>query len=160
MHPDYNPKDNKNDIAIVKLTRSISHDLKYVSQICLPIETLHVDTEGCYVMGWGSLRSDGNGGSKQLRELPIKIVSESHCKNYDDYVAETMICAGFLEGGRDTCLGDSGGPFVCPVRGRESTFVLEGIVSFGEGCAERGKPGVYTRVRAFSDWVRSSANDE
>ena len=35
-----------------------------------------------------------------------------------------MFCAGFLEGGVDTCQGDSGGGLVCDVRGRKSILGL------------------------------------
>lgn len=48
--------------------------------------------------------------------------------------------------------GDSGGPLAC----QDPTshhFVLYGITSWGDGCGERGKPGVYTRVTAFTDWL-------
>ncbi|KAH7939938.1 hypothetical protein HPB52_019540 [Rhipicephalus sanguineus] len=49
-------------------------------------------------------------------------------------------------------VGDTGGPAISRVaKGRD---VQVGIVSFGSGCAERGTPGVYTRVEAFTPWLQ------
>lgn len=57
-----------------------------------------------------------------------------------------MICAGYKDGGQDSCKGDSGGPLV--VAG-----VLYGVVSFGEGCARKATPGVYTNVIYYRKWI-------
>merc|ERR1719348_810060 len=54
-----------------------------------------------------------------------------------------MICAGLDAGGKDSCQGDSGGPFMCG-------FGLDGIVSWGYGCAQPGFPGVYTQTSSLS----------
>ena len=55
--------------------------------------------------------------------------------------------------------GDSGGPLACQDPSSRR-FVLYGITSWGDGCGERGKPGVYTRVAAFTDWLGFQMNRE
>ena len=59
-----------------------------------------------------------------------------------------MICAG--EEGRDSCQGDSGGPMV------DSEGLLIGIVSWGQGCADKDYPGVYTEVSAYITWINET----
>ena len=75
------------------------------------------------------------------------------------FESRTQICAGYPEGGVDTCQGDSGGPMF----GRNAAGALRvvGATSYGDGCARRGKPGVYARVGddTLREWIRSNTPD-
>lgn len=63
---------------------------------------------------------------------------------------------GYLRGGVDACHGDSGGPLSCEV---ENVSYLAGIVSWGDQCAAKNKPGVYTRIESFVDWIEKGVRE-
>lgn len=81
------------------------------------------------------------------------MVRQSICeKAYKKYgIHESMICAGLPEGGVDSCQGDSGGPMVC--EDASGLYSLHGVTSWGIGCADKGKYGVYARVNYLLTWI-------
>uniref|UniRef100_A0A8C0ER96 Peptidase S1 domain-containing protein n=1 Tax=Bubo bubo TaxID=30461 RepID=A0A8C0ER96_BUBBB len=85
-----------------------------------------------------------------VMEARVPLLSQETCRGAlgKDLLTNTMFCAGYLSGGIDSCQGDSGGPLACQDPSSHR-FVLYGITSWGDGCGEQGKPGVYTRVTAF-----------
>lgn len=98
-----------------------------------------------YVAGWGSTYEGGN-VSSVLKYTAVKTISNSECaRAYGSDIYDGNLCA--YASGTDSCQGDSGGPLYS-YDGTKMTLV--GIVSWGNGCARQGYPGVYTRASYFS----------
>ena len=108
------------------------------------------------VSGWGALEFMGIDSEERLQAVNLPIVSQEECQQaYPGDITAGMICAGLPEGGRDSCQGDSGGPLV--VRGlSDRHWQLAGVVSWGAGCAEAGRYGVYARVSKYLDWITAT----
>lgn len=101
------------------------------------------------VVGWGQTRH-GSGGrySGELLEVGLKTVP---CEPaLGGTTTGDMLCAGAR--GKDACKGDSGGPLIMTY----GQPTLVGIVSWGKGCAQPGKPGVYVRIDQshYLDWIK------
>jgi len=111
------------------------------------------------IVGFGATEEGGE-TPDTLQEAQVPITTDSYCAGaYSDFDPATMICAGFPQGGVDTCQGDSGGPMF----GKTTAGVLRvvGSTSFGEGCAQPNRPGVYARVgdSALREWIRTQSPD-
>ncbi|XP_067896084.1 suppressor of tumorigenicity 14 protein homolog [Heterodontus francisci] len=155
-HPKYDEYTSDYDIALLELKTPVFFS-DSIQPVCLPATThIFSTTANCYVTGWGVLGEDGELATV-LQEASVKIIPLNICnKLYENSVTSRMLCAGYLRGGVDACQGDSGGPLVC--LGKRRKWFLAGIVSWGEGCARRNRPGVYTRVSRFSDWIKQQIN--
>ncbi|CAH1246036.1 LPA [Branchiostoma lanceolatum] len=154
LHEDYDSRTSDNDIALVKLSTSINYN-DYVRPVCLPSEDAAVGTE-CYVTGWGNLQSGFWGETPDiLQQGKVPIIATQTCNSgnyYNGQITDNMICAGYTQGGVDSCQGDSGGPLVCPNDGK---WVQTGVVSWGYGCADAYRPGVYVRVTNYISWINN-----
>uniref|UniRef100_A0A8C0IS79 Serine protease 56 n=1 Tax=Chelonoidis abingdonii TaxID=106734 RepID=A0A8C0IS79_CHEAB len=153
-HPKFNPKTFHSDVALLELARPVAPSA-WLSPVCLPDgpEEPGPGTP-CYIAGWGSLYQEGP-SAEVVMEARVPVLSQDACRSAlgKELLTSTMFCAGYLAGGIDSCQGDSGGPLMCQESGSQQS-VLYGITSWGDGCGEQGKPGVYTRVTAFADWIR------
>ncbi|XP_075071861.1 trypsin-like [Mixophyes fleayi] len=147
-HPSYNSRTIDNDIMMIKLASSATIN-SYVKVVALPTSCAATGT-GCLISGWGNTLSSGSNMPNLLQCLFAPILTTAQCTAaYPGQITNNMFCAGFLEGGKDSCQGDSGGPVVCNSQ-------LQGIVSWGNGCALRFYPGVYTKVCNYNSWISST----
>ncbi|XP_022659287.1 trypsin-1-like [Varroa destructor] len=154
LHPHYNSSNYYADIAILKLQQPVQFSTR-LQPCCLPDAR---DNTGriAIAVGWGST-AFGGPQTNVLQQVTLPIWSNQECQDKINIaVFDEMLCAGRKdEGGHDACQGDSGGPLL--VRNSEQRWSLEGIISFGFKCAQKGVPGVYTRVSKFSDWIIDNA---
>nr|XP_033806350.1 coagulation factor X [Geotrypetes seraphini] len=155
MHNNFFKKTYNNDIALIKLKDPITFS-PYRIPACIPNvdfanEVLMKMKEGV-VSGFGRLHEKGRQATV-LQVLQVPYVERSKCiesSNFD--ITANMFCAGFEQEVKDACQGDSGGPHVTLYK---DTYFVTGIVSWGEGCAQQGKFGVYTKVSKFIKWLRA-----
>lgn len=154
------------DIALIKLSEPITYT-KYILPVCVPPSSMDFpEGSTCTVTGWGNIGSGELLSSpKTLQQLTVPIISNTNCNTMYHIGADSdpsavivpsdQICAGYEAGKKDSCQGDSGGPLVCQVGG---LWYQAGIVSWGEGCATPNRPGVYTYVPHYYDWIQTNGN--
>ncbi|XP_074860697.1 vitamin K-dependent protein C [Carettochelys insculpta] len=153
-HPHYDSDNYNSDIALLYLSSDVVFN-EYALPICLPTPNLAtlLTREGTrgMVSGWGSTHVKGP-GTRFLMKVKLPIVSMETCRQATaKLITDNMFCAGYAAKAQDACKGDSGGPFAVSYHG---TWYLLGVVSWGEGCAEEGKYGAYTRVANYIPWIK------
>jgi secreted trypsin-like serine protease len=175
-HRDYNPKTINNDIALLELERAPAS----VTPIALASESqlsAAIAARAEVVMlgrGQQDPVSPGEDApstptEKVLFEVSAPLVSNEVCSAAIDSflepdatqptgtVTDAMVCAGRPEGNIGTCFGDSGGPMILQVNGRD---YLAGITSWGIGCAQPGLYDVFTRVPFFKRDIEGAISDK
>jgi len=151
VHPDYNSSTMDNDIALLKLDGSASG---VPTMRIIDTQTLAND-DPSWVAGWGNTSTTGDVYPSDLMEVLAPIIDRTICNGISSYynmITENMICAGYMEGGKDSCQGDSGGPLILE---DSNGWYQIGIVSWGYNCAEANYPGVYTNLANFRSWVET-----
>ena len=148
INPSFNPGTLENDVAFLVLaTASAQTPIKLAGSDEGAVWEPGAPTE---TSGWGAT-SESGGGSDTLRGVTVPIVSDAVCGSGavygSDFKPGTMVCAGYLEGGKDSCYGDSGGPLQAPAQDDQGDlYRLVGLTSWGFGCAQPNAPGVYARI--------------
>ncbi|XP_056619757.1 plasminogen-like [Triplophysa dalaica] len=145
------------DLALIKLDRpAVIND--QVSLACLPEKDYIVpDGTECFITGWAE--TQGTGGKGHLKEAGVPIIENKLCNNpsfLKGRIKDHEMCAG-LKRITDSCQGDSGGPLACKAQNK---FVLQGVTSWGLGCADAKKPGVYVQVSKFINWIEQTLKEK
>lgn len=159
VHPAWNSANMDNDVALLHLSRRLTlstapgGSMRAIALVAAGTTFAENIPIPLTVTGWGST-VEGGSGSDTLRAAAVPTVSNRICNASESYggrVTDNMFCAGNREGGVNSCQGDSGGPIWTTMGGKDT---LLGVVSFGDGCAEKLKYGVYTRLANFTAWVQ------
>lgn len=157
LHPSYDNTLIDYDIALLKLAHPttipwLERRVGYDDEARLAV-TGTMTT----VIGWG-VTSEGGEMPATLQQVDLPLVDQDICAEVMGDVTDRMMCAGVIEGGRDACLGDSGGPMM--VRDDAGHDTLLGLVSWGVGCGEAEYYGIYTRIARFNAWIDGIVWDE
>ena len=161
-----------NDLALIKLIEPVQLG-KFVRTVCLPTKDegdLAIPTKYGIVAGWGSTKALKPGErpekadqySTVLQYSAFTIQSDRLCSNRSvlPFNSTVSFCAGDGKGGNDTCMGDSGGAFVREGRrGDGYRWIATGLVSWGNGCAQKDQFTYYTRVYPFIDWIKKTMDE-
>ncbi|MCU1455547.1 MAG: putative trypsin-like protease [Acidimicrobiales bacterium] len=151
-----------NDVALLRLSKPTG---VAPVQVITPAEgALYNAGTSATTAGWGLTSYNGT-PSDNLLQVQLPMVSDATCKaDYPvgrkdefgyplEFHADKHVCAGFTDGGKDSCSGDSGGPLLVP--GADTAWRQVGVVSWGYQCAVANNPGVYTKLSTYSAWVGS-----
>ncbi|MFT7803433.1 transmembrane protease serine 13-like [Arapaima gigas] len=154
IHENYNSKTFDYDFALVKLSTPVMFS-NTIQPVCLPTfnQTVAPGTK-CWTSGFGRTVQKSAQISTVMMQVSVNIIDSSVCNSsivYPNLITSNMLCAGDLNGGKDSCQGDSGGPLVC--EGTDKRWNLVGVTSWGEGCGQMNKPGVYSNVESVLPWI-------
>ena len=159
VHPQFNYKNQHNDIALVKLSKNVSSPKPL--EIIDPAEATPVEQfSHSLLLGWGTIDPRIPNITNTLQQADVPVIKDSICSSRlgSNFDSATMLCAGLLSSsdsildGVDTCYGDSGGPLAVFTGDK---WKLLGITSWGYSCASKLYWGVYTNVSSFSEWIAS-----
>jgi trypsin len=153
-HPQYNENTTDYDFALIELTKDSAY-----TPVALNTSEINIpdtgDTPMATVAGWGATNENSYSLPNELQKVEVPLVSHNVCNNdYKGVITDRMICAGYEQGGKDSCQGDSGGPLVAEADDHQRYLI--GVVSWGEGCARAGLPGVYSKVNFAVPWINNT----
>ena len=157
IHPDWNDSTNDNDVALIELESPMSLSVGTAQAIDLPLGRPAVGSTAL-ITGWGNRSTTIQDYPDSLYKANVEVFSDEYCDSYyGSYSGDLMVCATASDFSRDTCQGDSGGPLAVYSGGR---WEIQGITSFGVGCAQSPFPGVYAEVYEYISWIESTMDSE
>lgn len=161
IHPEYDGHIGSADLALLHLREPSTRTVLPLDQASDGnIETRALRTT---VIGWGY---DGQKYADALRQVSLPLFDHAQCRAIyaaltDEplLVSDGMVCAGYENGGKNVCFGDSGGPLMIPTTTAPG-WKQVGIVSWGPwSCGDGRYPNVYTRISTYQPWINACLSD-
>ncbi|XP_012609650.2 kallikrein-1 [Microcebus murinus] len=144
-------EDYSHDIMLLRLTEP-AEITDAVQVLDLPCDEPEPEVGSiCFASGWGSIKPENFSYPDDLQCVDLEIMPNDVCdRAHPQKVTEFMLCAGHLAGGKDTCVGDSGGPLIC-------NGVLQGLISWGHvPCANPNMPSLYLKLQKYIEWIKET----
>lgn len=155
VNENYNPATYQNDIALLELSQEVIYK-QHIVPVCLPSKGDNVTGKMATVTGWGRTQYGVPAPPGLLQKVDVEVLNSTICQSWmksvgrREVIYSNMLCAGYKQGGKDSCQGDSGSPLTVK---NDDRSTLIGLVSWGVGCARPNLPGVYTKISEFIDWI-------
>ncbi|GAB1292002.1 Kallikrein-1 [Apodemus speciosus] len=174
--------DYSNDLMLLRLSQP-AEITGAVKVIDLPTEEPKLGST-CLASGWGSTEPIEFQYPDDLQCVNLTLLPNEKCAEaHAEKVTDTMLCAGEMDGGKDTCVAgpvpSTPHPNPNPMRLEELASqdldsltygcqgdsggplicdgVLQGVTSWGlTPCAEPNVPGIYTKLIIFKSWIKET----
>lgn len=150
--------DGAHDVAVLTLASPVE-GIEPVALAKPSDDSLEKPGRKLTTAGWGETRPQPpslRAYPDRMREVDVPVVSDERAKKVYKigYVSPAMVAAGTE--GKDSCQGYSGGPLFARTA---AGYTQAGVVSYGDGCAAKGYPGVYTEVNnpSISSFIAKAA---
>ncbi|XP_071556799.1 serine protease snk-like [Temnothorax nylanderi] len=163
-YPEYKSSVKYHDIALLKLDHPLELNPR-VRPACLETNS-QIPGKSAIASGFGKTSYESNIGSNELMKVQLNYISDDNCKKayaedigtrrLPDGLISSFLCAGIMEGGKDTCQGDSGGPLQRVLAEPYCMYSIVGVTSFGKFCAFKDSPAIYTRISSYLDWIENT----
>lgn len=172
VHPRYDTTSQENDVAVITLATPLRGVPTIQPVSTQEAVTLTASRAPVSVAGWGAINESKPWRFPEIYRVGNLVVfPESACGGGQQFTLDgirftgygpqevnsrVMLCAEGVSNGQivDSCVGDSGGPLI---GGEGTERRLVGIVSWGlDQCATRAGAGVYSRVSAFTAFLKSA----
>ena len=162
-HFSFDADDLDSDLALLKLSEVATASSISILASEAPLGS-DPDNPNATVVGWGDMDKSASGSDfpKSLRQVSVPIIEQGKCRDaynspllpnfLEIEITDNMLCAGFADGDKDSCHGDSGGPLMV-FNNNSGEYAQVGVVSFGKGCGAKDAYGVYTRMSRFATWI-------
>lgn len=154
IHPEYDGNIGSADLALLRLSQPSTRTV--VSLDLAADGNVEARALQVTVIGWGQYEQ---GKADALRQVALPLISHPYCQAIYSEVTDGMVCAGYDNGGKNACFGDSGGPLMIPTAAAPG-WKQVGIVSWGPySCGSPGRPAVYTRISTYQPWIADCLHD-
>ncbi|GLV60155.1 snake, partial [Carabus blaptoides fortunei] len=148
-HPQYRAPSAYNDIALVKLDRTVTFT-RFIKSACLYTNSYIAPDTTLIATGWGLTKFAGQ-PSERLQEVDLNLFSEQECnETYSNIAGSRKLRFGILSDSQVCAAdelwrrtlakcGDSGGPLQVYLDDKR-IYSIVGVTSFGKACGSANVP--------------------